>query len=180
MKNLKEKQVKLCVDYSDGYREYLLDAKWQNGIIKSLFGNEILSKTGAWFTKGIDGDGFIYFNNDNEILFEHTLGHVSLTIKDFITLQDIKNIIDKHYFIADRIKELETHDIECEEIAMGSGGVGQVQYKSTLKQIRMQIGYGHGKHNYAQVAILPASIYLQEFQAIKKKNNRTAGGGYLI
>lgn len=35
---------------------------------------------------------------------------------------------------------------------MGSGGVGQIKNFPILKQTFIQIGYGHGKYNYAMCA----------------------------
>lgn len=42
-----------------------------------------------------------------------------------------------------------------EEKPMGSGGVGQIQEKE--KEYRVQLGYGHGKYNYASTWIIPKS-----------------------
>jgi hypothetical protein len=38
--------------------------------------------------------------------------------------------------------------------AMGSGGVGQIQLKKRLKEIRVQTTYGKGRNNYADVIII--------------------------
>lgn len=60
----------------------------------------------------------------------------------------------KEKFINDRMMVIESQSlgIEIKEIAMGSGGVGQV--KITKKgEIRIQIGCGYSRHNYAQTAI---------------------------
>jgi len=69
-------------------------------------------------------------------------------------INKIKKIIKKHRLVSDRIKALKKTGIKCKEVAMGSGGVGQVKYLPTLNETRIQVGYGHGRHNYAQAAIL--------------------------
>ncbi len=93
-----------------------------------------------------------------------------------MTLREIDNIINRHYCITDLIEELEHHGIICETVPMGAGGVGHMEYKSRLNQIRMQIGKLYKTH-YAHAAILPADKYLQEFQDLKKQvteNNQKA------
>ena len=54
--------------------------------------------------------------------------------------------------ISDRIKDLKVAGYFIKECSMGSGGVGQVKIMSD--EIRVQIGFGHGKYNYAMCVIL--------------------------
>ena len=54
--------------------------------------------------------------------------------------------------ISERISDLEKAGYDVKECAMGSGGVGNVKFLNN--EIRVQIGYGHGKRNYAMCVIL--------------------------
>ena len=68
------------------------------------------------------------------------------------TVNEVKTIISKHRLVSDRVNELNEKGYIVNECAMGSGGVGQIK---TLKdEVRIQIGYGHGKHNYAKCVII--------------------------
>lgn len=67
-----------------------------------------------------------------------------------------KEVIQKFYFIEDRIKEskylLDLENIKNAYIAekpMGSGGVGSIRFLKD--KVYIQIGYGQGRHNYATV-----------------------------
>lgn len=62
----------------------------------------------------------------------------------------VRNIIANNKKIADREKALGYENIE--EKAMGTGGVYQLRVISGF--VYMQIGYGHGKWNYASVVRL--------------------------
>lgn len=65
----------------------------------------------------------------------------------------VKRSIENHSKIDNRVLELENMGFTIEEKAMGSGGVGQVR---TMKsgEVRIQIGCGHSRHNYAKCVIL--------------------------
>lgn len=63
-------------------------------------------------------------------------------------LKKAKNVIEKYRLIEDRAKAFDGVD----EIAMGSGGVGQV--KIFKDKIAIQLGYGHGRRNYAKCAVI--------------------------
>lgn len=66
-------------------------------------------------------------------------------------VSEVKSIISKHRLVSDRENELIKKGYTIKECPMGSGGTGQIK---TLKgEIRMQIGYGHGKNNYAKCVI---------------------------
>jgi hypothetical protein len=66
--------------------------------------------------------------------------------------EKIKKIISEERLIKNRVKRIEGLGVACEERPMGSGGVGQT--KETKDEIRIQVGYGHGRHNYAMCAII--------------------------
>ncbi len=55
--------------------------------------------------------------------------------------------------IQKRVDYLRSKGYSVNEYPMGSGGVGQVKVMSD--HIRIQIGYGHGKHNYAYAVVIP-------------------------
>lgn len=61
--------------------------------------------------------------------------------------QTICKIIDCTKSVSERVKKLEELGYLVFEFPMGSGGVKQV--KELISETRIQIGYGHGKHNYA-------------------------------
>ena len=67
-------------------------------------------------------------------------------------INDIRKIIAKYRFVADRESELTDKGYYVTERAMGSGGTGQI--KILASEIRVQIGYGHGRNNYAKCVIL--------------------------
>jgi hypothetical protein len=66
-------------------------------------------------------------------------------------VDEVKKIIKKHRLVADRENELRKKGFEVAENPMGPGGTGQI--KTLKSEIRMQIGYGHGKWNYAKCVI---------------------------
>ena len=64
------------------------------------------------------------------------------------TVNEVKTIISKHRLVSDRVNELSKNGYNIKECAMGSGGVGQI--KVLKDEVRIQVGFGHGKHNYAK------------------------------
>ena len=57
--------------------------------------------------------------------------------------------------VSDRVSIAKDYRLIVEELPMGSGGVGQHKVMSN-GTLRVQIGYGHGKHNYAMcVVVMP-------------------------
>jgi len=68
-------------------------------------------------------------------------------------IKEIKAIISEHRLIADRRKAIYTEmELICMEYPMGPGGVGQVI--EMKNHYRVQIGYGHGRNNYAMAVYL--------------------------
>ena len=70
-----------------------------------------------------------------------------------IVTNDINNAIAQNARVSDRAAALEAKGYKVNRVPMGSGGVGQTKVMSD--HIRIQIGYGTGRHNYAQAVILP-------------------------
>jgi hypothetical protein len=68
-------------------------------------------------------------------------------------LADIYKVIKENRFIWQREDALVKLGYNVEECRMGSGGVGQVRRVGDV--VRVQIGYGHSKNNYAKAVILP-------------------------
>ena len=68
-------------------------------------------------------------------------------------IESIKSAINSHHFVSQRIDELNSAGIETETAPMGSGGVGQIKSLQSGK-LRVQVGHGTSKHNYAKVAII--------------------------
>ena len=68
-------------------------------------------------------------------------------------LEIIENIVKTNRLVFNRTSKLQALGFEVQELPMGSGGVLQKK-KMASGQIRVQIGYGHGKHNYAMTVIL--------------------------
>ena len=64
---------------------------------------------------------------------------------------EVKKVIAKHRRVADRENELLKKGYTIAEKPMGSGGTGKI--KILKSEIRMQIGYAHGKGNYAKCVI---------------------------
>lgn len=67
-------------------------------------------------------------------------------------IRAVKNIIKKHRLISKRVEELRKKGFNVQEKSMGPGGVGQVKFLAG--ETRVQVSYGHGKHNYATVVVL--------------------------
>lgn len=69
------------------------------------------------------------------------------------TIKEVQAVTNKHRKIVDRESELIELGYYVGEYAMGSGGKGSI--KILKDEVRIQIGCGHGKHNYAKsVSIL--------------------------
>ena len=66
-------------------------------------------------------------------------------------LNEVKSIIAKHRLVSDRENELIKKGYLIIECSMGSGGTGQI--KTLKSEIRMQIGYGHSRYNYAKCVV---------------------------
>lgn len=67
-------------------------------------------------------------------------------------VNEIQSVIIKHRLVKDRVNELHDLGYTCFERRCGSGGKGQVI--NLKNEIRVQIGYGHGKQNYAMCVII--------------------------
>ena len=65
--------------------------------------------------------------------------------------KQVQEIISNHRLVADRVNDLKNKGFTIDEKSMGSGGTGQI--KTLRSEIRIQIGYGHGKNNYSQCVI---------------------------
>lgn len=72
------------------------------------------------------------------------------------TINEIKTVINKYYFVNDRVNELTKLGYYIKKCPMGSGGKGQIKY--LRNEIRVQIGYGTSEYNYAMCVILNKSI----------------------
>lgn len=68
-------------------------------------------------------------------------------------IKEVQAVTNKHRKIADRELELTELGYLVEDHAMGSGGRGSV--KILEDQVRIQIGYGHGRYNYAKCVSIP-------------------------
>ena len=66
-------------------------------------------------------------------------------------VKEVKEIIANHKRVIKREDELFYKGYTIRECPMGSGGVGQIV--ELMKEIRIQIGYGHGRNNYAKAVI---------------------------
>ena len=73
-----------------------------------------------------------------------------------IKLQNIQNevysVCKKHRIVADRESELASMGYLVTEKGLRSGGVGQV--KESKDSYFIQIGYGHGRYNYAKCVVV--------------------------
>ena len=68
-------------------------------------------------------------------------------------IKEVQAVTNKHRKIADRESELTELGYLVEEHAMGSSGKGSIKFLDD--QVRIQIGYGHGRHNYAKCVSIP-------------------------
>lgn len=66
---------------------------------------------------------------------------------------EIKNVVKSNRFVADRAGKLAELGYEVQELAMGAGGVLQIK-EMRDGTIRVQIGYGHGRYNYAMCVVI--------------------------
>lgn len=74
-------------------------------------------------------------------------------------VEEVMRIINDNRLTAERVKAIEAvYGKICGEFSMGSGGVGQKKYYKRLNETRIQIGYGHGKYNYAMCAVFDGEI----------------------
>lgn len=95
---------------------------------------------------------FCIFTESNRYRYKQSLKLAIMTNSKVIS--EITNIVENERFICNRIKRIKNElNINCAEFPMGSGGVHQ-QKTMANGNIRYQIGYGHGKHNYAMCAII--------------------------
>lgn len=79
-------------------------------------------------------------------------GVKTISKSDRRKLQMIDNIISNNYRVSDRIISLKKKGYRIENMAMGSGGVGQIQFRRIGMCI--QVSYGVSRHNYAFVVVL--------------------------
>ena len=70
---------------------------------------------------------------------------------------EIKSVVENNRLVEDRVNKLTELGYDVQELPMGSGGVLQVK---EIKDgtIRVQVGYGHGRYNYAMCVVLDKSL----------------------
>jgi hypothetical protein len=68
------------------------------------------------------------------------------------TINQISEVVKNNRLVSDRVAKLRSLGFNVEEKPMGSGGVLQV--KKLSSETRVQIGYGHGRNNYAMAVVL--------------------------
>ncbi len=68
-------------------------------------------------------------------------------------LAEIKSVVESNRFVADRAGKLAELGYSTQELPMGSGGVLQVK-EMRDGTVRVQIGYGHGRYNYAMCVVI--------------------------
>ena len=68
-------------------------------------------------------------------------------------LSEIKSVVVNNRLIKDRVSKLTELGYDVQELPMGSGGVLQVKEMAN-GDVRIQIGYGHGRSNYAMCVVL--------------------------
>lgn len=68
---------------------------------------------------------------------------------------DIMYMVKKVKLLSVRKSVLESLGYRVEEKRMDNGGVGQIHVLPKRKELRIQVGYGHGKYNYANCVVLP-------------------------
>ena len=75
------------------------------------------------------------------------------TIEEIRTKRDeIMNLITGTRKVSERVALLKKNGYIANECPMGTGGVGQI--KEMSDHYRIQIGYGHGRNNYAYAVII--------------------------
>ena len=67
-------------------------------------------------------------------------------------IDKVREVINQFYYVQDRIDLLSLNWFQTDIKPMGSGGVGQI--KEVDGCYRMQISYGWGKWNYANIVYL--------------------------
>lgn len=68
-------------------------------------------------------------------------------------LAEIKSVVENNHFVDDRVSKLTEMGYDTQELPMGSGGLMQVK-EMRDGTIRVQIGYGHGRYNYAMCVVI--------------------------
>lgn len=68
-------------------------------------------------------------------------------------INKIEKIVKGNRLVSKRVSQLRALGFQVEELPMGPGGVLQ-QRKMANGTTRVQIGYGHGRHNYAMAVTL--------------------------
>ena len=63
-------------------------------------------------------------------------------------IKTIETIVNTNHFVCDRVSKLRKLGFEVKQLPMGCGGVLQKK-KMNNGELRIQIGYGHGRYNYA-------------------------------
>lgn len=76
------------------------------------------------------------------------------TIKESREYKRIMKVVNSHRLVDDRVSALDKlgYCVNC--LPMGTGGVGQVKVMTRLNEIRIQVGYSVGRHNYAMCVVL--------------------------
>ena len=84
---------------------------------------------------------------------------------------EIKSVVESNRLVEDRVSKLTELGYNTEELPMGSGGVLQVKIMAD-GDVRIQIGYGKGKHNYAMCVVLdkPLRYEVTELVVYRKSN----------
>ena len=96
---------------------------------------------------------------DNELVYRFTL----VKVDDFEYVMNscktgvldhtvIEKVIDAR-LVSDRCSIAKDYELNVEELPMGSGGVGQFKVMAD-GTLRVQIGYGKGKYNYAMCVVV--------------------------
>jgi len=67
--------------------------------------------------------------------------------------EEIKNVVKSSRLVDDKVNKLTELGYDVQELPMGSGGVLQVK-EMRDGTIRVQIGYGHGRYNYAMCVVI--------------------------
>ena len=75
-----------------------------------------------------------------------------MTAQGINYFNQISEIVKSNRLISTRITLLESIGFNVAEVAMGSGGVLQIQ--QLKNETRIQIGFGHARNNYAYAVIL--------------------------
>lgn len=68
------------------------------------------------------------------------------------SIKQITEVVKSNRLVSSRVAKLRELGFNVEEKPMGSGGVLQV--KKLVSETRIQIGYGHGRNNYAMTVVL--------------------------